>query len=85
MHQTLDGHSILSNTPYQGFTIGQTVSIEKVLTQCEIILFAETFGDLNPVYLDSEYAVNTKFGQPIAYGIIDKQSKSRCKRRSQCH
>ena len=54
MHQTLDGHSILSNTPYQGFTIGQTVSIEKVLTQCEIILFAETFGDLNPVYLDSE-------------------------------
>ena len=87
MHLTLDDHNMPSNTLYQGLTIGQTVSIEKVLTQCEIILFAETSGDLNPLHLDSEYAVNTKFGQPIAHGIIDKQSKSksRCKRRSHCH
>ena len=70
MDETLGDHSMLSNTPYQDLTLGQTVSIERVVTQREIILFAETSGDLNPVHLDSEYAANTTFGQPIAHGML---------------
>ena len=66
MRETLSDHIMLSNIPYQDLTLGQTVSIERVVTQREIILFAETSGDLNPIHLDSEYAANTVFGQPIA-------------------
>ena len=61
---------MLSNIPYQDLTLGQTVIIERVVTHLEIILFAETSCDLNPIHLESECATNTVFGQPIAYGML---------------
>ena len=70
MRETLSDHIMLSNIPYQDLTLGQTMSIERVVTQREIILFAETSGDLNPIHLDSEYAANTVFGRPIAHGML---------------
>ncbi len=70
MRETPIDNITLSNIPYQDLSLGQTVSIERVVTHREIILFAETSGDLNPVHLDSEYAANTAFGQPIAHGML---------------
>ena len=53
MLETLSNHIMLSNILYQDFTLGQNVSIERVVTQREIILFAKTSGDLKPIHLDS--------------------------------
>tara|TARA_S200000501_G_scaffold301466_1_gene288708 strand:+ start:6723 stop:6911 length:189 start_codon:yes stop_codon:yes gene_type:complete len=62
MRETLNDHIMLSNIPYQDLTLGQTMSIERVVTQREIILFAESSGDINPIHLDNQFAANTVFG-----------------------
>jgi len=32
--------------------------------------FASLTGDYNPIHLDSEYASNSRFGKPIAHGML---------------
>ena len=70
MSEISNNKSMLSNTPYNDLTIGQTVTVERVVSQREIILFAEVSGDINPIHLDSDYASSTAFGRPIAHGML---------------
>lgn len=39
-------------------------------TQEEVIAFAKVTGDANPIHLDSEYAAQTIFKQPIMHGFL---------------
>ena len=52
------------------FTIGQSASCKKTFTNEDIVRFAELSGDTNPVHLDNEYAKQTRFGKPIAHGLL---------------
>tara|TARA_B100000767_G_scaffold272690_1_gene300978 strand:+ start:3802 stop:4296 length:495 start_codon:yes stop_codon:yes gene_type:complete len=70
MSETPTQNSMLSNIPYGSIAIGHTVSVEKTVSQREIILFAALSGDLNPIHLDRHYAASTDFGQPIAHGML---------------
>ena len=61
--------SQLSNFTYDEITIGQTAEYSKTLTEQDIIMFAATSGDTNPVHLDAEYAATTPFEGRIAHGM----------------
>lgn len=50
--------------------VGDSASLEKQVSETDIIQFAEVTGDKNPVHLDEEYAKQTVFGTRIAHGML---------------
>ncbi len=50
--------------------IGMSRTLERKITQNDIILFSKVSGDQNPVHLDSEYAQQTIFGRRIVHGML---------------
>ncbi|MDG4648304.1 MaoC family dehydratase [Roseibacterium sp. SDUM158017] len=50
--------------------IGMTRSLEKMVTDRDIELFAEVSTDRNPVHLDDAYARDTIFEGRIAHGML---------------
>jgi enoyl-CoA hydratase len=51
-------------------SVGSEVSIKKIFTQEEVLEYAKTSGDANPVHFDKEYAKMTPFGKPIVHGLL---------------
>jgi 3-hydroxybutyryl-CoA dehydratase len=51
------------------FTVGETASIERKITQADIDAFAHLVGDTNPVHVDEEAAKKSRFGRRIAHGM----------------
>lgn len=49
---------------------GQSASYSKIITEQDIVKFAEISGDTNPVHLDAEYATGTVFKERIAHGML---------------
>jgi 3-hydroxybutyryl-CoA dehydratase len=54
---------------YEEVMIGETASRSRMITEKDIIAFAELIDDSNPVHLDAEYAKTTMFGERIAHGM----------------
>ncbi len=52
------------------FSVGQTSSFTKTVTEKDVETFAEISGDKNPVHLDEAYAKQTRFGKRIAHGTL---------------
>ena len=50
--------------------IGMVRSLQKIVTDRDIELFAEVSTDRNPVHLDDAYAQDTIFGGRIAHGML---------------
>lgn len=50
--------------------VGMTASSSHVITDHDIVSFAEISGDKNPVHLDEEFAVTTRFKKRIAHGLM---------------
>lgn len=50
--------------------IGMTRSVEKLITDTDIELFAQVSTDRNPVHLDDDYARDTIFEGRIAHGML---------------
>ena len=50
--------------------VGQAHSEHHEITQELVAEFARLSGDFNPIHLDAEYARTTKFGRPIAHGML---------------
>jgi 3-hydroxybutyryl-CoA dehydratase len=50
--------------------IGQCAEFSTTISQSDVLAFAELVGDRNPVHLDPEYAKHTRFGRPIAHGML---------------
>ena len=66
---------MLDNSPrgtivIEDIEIGMVRSIQKVVTDRDIELFAEVSTDRNPVHLDEDYAQDTIFGGRIAHGML---------------
>ncbi|MDO7608829.1 MAG: MaoC family dehydratase, partial [Loktanella sp.] len=66
---------MLDNAPrgticIEDIEIGMIRSIQKVVTDQDIEMFAEISTDHNPVHLDEEYAQETIFGGRIAHGML---------------
>ena len=53
------------------FAPGQGLpSLKRSITQDTINRYAEASGDRNPLHLDPEYAATTRFGGPVAHGML---------------
>jgi 3-hydroxybutyryl-CoA dehydratase len=51
-------------------TLGDTVEFTKTLTDTDIGAFARASGDTNPLHLDDEFAMQTRFGGRIVHGTL---------------
>ncbi|PJB69305.1 MAG: enoyl-CoA hydratase [Alphaproteobacteria bacterium CG_4_9_14_3_um_filter_47_13] len=61
--------SYIENKTFDEIDIGDTASVEQMLTQKDIQLFAVMSGDVNPAHLDEEYARSDMFHEIIAHGM----------------
>jgi acyl dehydratase len=50
--------------------IGDTVSIKKSFSQEEVLAYAKSSHDTNPVHFNVEYAAKTIFKKPIVQGLF---------------
>ncbi|MEG1622273.1 MAG: MaoC family dehydratase [Alistipes sp.] len=57
--------------------VGDTYTLAVSFTQEEVIAFAKTTGDCNPIHLDAEFAAKTPFGRPIVHGFLSAAVFSR--------
>lgn len=55
---------------FEDLEIGMEASFQKIVTEADIIAYAEVSGDKNPVHLDAEYAARTPFKTCIAHGML---------------
>ena len=58
------------NTGTCTIELGDRASLSKSFSAGDVRQFAEISGDRNPVHLDATYAAQTRFGRPIAHGML---------------
>ena len=61
---------LLTNYIYDELEIGQSATLEHVITEHDIQSFAAISHDVNPAHLDKEYAAGTIFKDVIAHGML---------------
>ncbi len=59
----------IENVTFDELEIGDTASVEHVLTKHDIQLFAVMSGDVNPAHVDEEYAKSDMFHELIGHGM----------------
>ncbi len=50
--------------------IGASAERTRTIFEADILAFAAASGDENPVHTDAAYAATTRFGRPIAHGML---------------
>jgi acyl dehydratase len=60
----------MSIVPRNAFTIGESASLSRTVSDSDIADFARLTGDYNPVHVDEAYAKTTRFGGRIAHGML---------------
>ena len=55
---------------YQELTVGLSAEFARVVSDREVMSFAEITGDFNPVHVDAEAAAKSRFGGRIAHGML---------------
>ena len=53
-----------------GIRVGQRGSLSRTIKEEDIRAFADLSGDRNPLHLDKEFARRSRFGRPIAHGML---------------
>ena len=61
---------MLENRTYDELNVGDSVRVDHLVKERDLILFAEVSGDVNPVHLDETFAANTPFKGRIAHGMF---------------
>ncbi len=51
-------------------SVGQRATFSKTITHADIEAFAALTGDRNPLHLDDAFARQSRFGRPIAHGVL---------------
>lgn len=54
----------------RGFSVGQTASWTKTISEADVLAYAELTGDRNPLHVDAAYAARSRFGSQIAHGLL---------------
>jgi 3-hydroxybutyryl-CoA dehydratase len=55
---------------FEDLELGMEASVQRVVTESDIVAFAEITGDKNPVHLDAAYAAQTIFKERISHGML---------------
>jgi acyl dehydratase len=53
-----------------GVRVGDRAEMTHKVTTADVQKFTEVSGDDNPLHRDAEYAKKTRFGEPIAHGML---------------
>jgi acyl dehydratase len=61
--------SLIENRIFDELTIGDSATLERMLTWRDIELFAVMSGDINPAHVDEEYARSDRFHRIVAHGM----------------
>ena len=64
------GHDQIHGYYLQDLMIGMKAEYSKIISEADVLGFAEVSGDINPLHLDEEFAVTTRAGQRIAHGML---------------
>ena len=51
-------------------TVGQIITETRRFSQAEFDRFAALSGDDNPIHVDATFAATTRFGRPVAHGML---------------
>ena len=51
-------------------SVGDVAIFSKRLSETDVETFADASGDTNRLHLETEYAAATRFGEPIAHGVL---------------
>jgi 3-hydroxybutyryl-CoA dehydratase len=70
MDQMTNNMDKLHGYYFEDMEVGMTEIFAKTITEADIVTFAGTSGDTNPVHLNEEFASNTMFKGRIAHGIL---------------
>lgn len=62
---------------FEELVVGEKATVEKIVTEQDVNLFAEVSGDYNPVHTDEDFAKQTRFKKPIAHGMLAASLLSR--------
>jgi len=52
------------------FSVGQSASLSKTVTEYDVYTFAGVTGDFNPAHINEAYAATTSFKKRIAHGML---------------
>jgi len=55
---------------FEDLNEGMSATFTKMVTEADIIKYADISGDTNPVHLDADYAAATIFKERIAHGML---------------
>jgi acyl dehydratase len=56
---------------FEDFAPGQVYPGQtRALAEAQFRLFADITGDAHPIHYDPEYAARTRFGKPVAHGLL---------------
>jgi 3-hydroxybutyryl-CoA dehydratase len=55
---------------FEDLELGMEASVQKKVSENDIVSFAQITGDKNPVHLDPAYAARTIFKERIAHGML---------------
>jgi len=61
---------VFNKVPLEEIEIGMNVSYSQTICDADIKAFAGISGDRNPIYLDEDYANNSRFKKRIAHGMM---------------
>lgn len=62
--------SIEVHKRFHDMELGATAEYSAVVDAATIGAYAALSGDHNPIHEDAEYAANTRFGRPVAHGML---------------
>jgi phosphate acetyltransferase len=60
---------LVENRTFDEIKIGDSATLERTLTEHDIMLFAVMSGDINPAHVDPEYAMSSRFREVIGHGM----------------
>jgi 3-hydroxybutyryl-CoA dehydratase len=60
----------MSAMRFDELSVGQAVTLERTVTDGDVVAYAGITGDDNPVHLDEVVAAKSRFGGRIAHGML---------------
>ena len=55
---------------FESLTIGESASLEHMISENDIARFSELSGDYNPLHVDDSYATTAGFGKRVVHGFF---------------